>query len=61
MKTSQPIPLWGIFAAPIVIALFSIVGLVAALLGDGFLDAISWIGLLIPLAVIWWALRSRRS
>jgi hypothetical protein len=49
-----------IFAMPIVIAVISIVGLVGALLGDGWLDAISWAGLLVPLAVIAWALRHRR-
>jgi hypothetical protein len=38
----------------------SIVGLVAALLGDGWLDAISWAGLSVPLLVIAWAFRFRR-
>jgi hypothetical protein len=50
-----------IFGAPIAIAAISIVGLVGALLGDGWLDAISWAGLLVPLLVIAWALRFRRQ
>ena len=49
-----------IFAIPTAIAVISIVGLVGALLGDGWLDAISWVGLLVPLLVIAWALRYRR-
>jgi hypothetical protein len=49
-----------IFAMPIVIAAISIVGLVGALLGDGWLDVISWAGLLVPLVAIAWALRYRR-
>ena len=52
---------WQIFAAPIGVALVSLVGLVAALLGEGIVDAISWIALLCPLAVIGWALSCRRG
>ncbi|BBK43507.1 hypothetical protein STVA_35270 [Allostella vacuolata] len=50
-----------IFAAPAAIALLSIVGLVAALLGDGVYDILSWIGLLVPVLAIAWALRFRRG
>jgi hypothetical protein len=50
-----------IFGPPLLIAVVSIVGLVAALVGDGPLDAVSWIGLLIPLLAIVWALLCRRS
>lgn len=53
--------LLDIFAAPIAIAVLSIVGLVTALLGDGVFDTVSWIGLLAPLLVICWALRFRRT
>lgn len=52
---------WQIFAAPLAIGLVSIVGLVAALLGDGIYDLLSWVGLLVPLLVIAWALRFRRG
>ncbi|CAO3425142.1 hypothetical protein [Azospirillum doebereinerae] len=49
----------GVFGIPVLIALVSIVGLVAALLGDGVFDAVSWVGLLVPLLVIGWAVRRR--
>jgi hypothetical protein len=45
----------AIFAAPGIVGVVSLVGLVAALLGDGLYDAVSWLGLLIPLAVVAWA------
>jgi hypothetical protein len=53
-------PFGRIFGMPVIIATISIVGLVGALLGDGWLDAVSWAGLLIQLIVIGWALRYRR-
>jgi hypothetical protein len=37
-----------IFAAPIVVGALSIVGLVAALVGDGWWDALSWLSLTLP-------------
>ncbi len=40
--------LWG---WPIVLAVATTVGLVSALVGDGMLDAVSWIGLGLPLTV----------
>ncbi|WP_338691779.1 hypothetical protein V5279_36315 [Bradyrhizobium sp. 26S5] len=46
-----------IFAAPLVIAIVSTVGLVSALVGDGWWDAVSWAALGLPvllyLAFIW--------
>ena len=60
MKTPTRLSLTRIFVAPAAIAVISLVGLVVALLGDGVLDVISWLGLLIPLVVIVWALRFRR-
>jgi hypothetical protein len=50
-----------VWAAPLAIALVSVIGLVAALLGDGLNDWISWIGLTIPLAVLLWAYLRRRT
>ncbi|MCH2558441.1 MAG: hypothetical protein MK005_14195 [Alcanivorax sp.] len=50
----------GIFAVPLLIALASLIGLVAALLGDGAMDALSWLGLGIPVAAVAWAMRTRR-
>lgn len=49
------------FAAPTLIALASLVGLVAALLGDGAFDIVSWIALSIPVIAIAWAITQRRA
>lgn len=54
-------PFGRTFGAPMLIALASTVGLVAALLGDGLKDWTSWIGLGVPLAVITWAWLRRRA
>lgn len=56
----KPSPLLRTFLAPLVIALASAVGLVAALTGDGFADWISWLTLAAPLAAVAWA-RARRA
>ncbi|MGY3530084.1 hypothetical protein [Bradyrhizobium sp. USDA 4452] len=37
-----------IFAAPLVIAIVSTVGLISALVGDGWWDAVSWVSLGLP-------------
>ncbi|BBB98544.1 hypothetical protein ACVL91_001935 [Bradyrhizobium elkanii] len=37
-----------IFGAPLVIAIVSTVGLISALVGDGWWDAVSWVGLGLP-------------
>jgi hypothetical protein len=37
-----------IFAAPTVVGALSVVGLVAALIGDGWWDALSWLSLTLP-------------
>lgn len=49
-----------VWTAPIAVAAASVVGLVSALLGDGVLDWISWIGLGTAVAVLAWALAARR-
>lgn len=49
------------FGVPALIAVASTIGLVAALLGDGLNDWISWIGLAVPVAVITWAWLCRRA
>lgn len=51
----------AIFAVPLIIALLSIVGLVAALTGDGVRDALSWATLAVPVAAVAWAMRARKS
>ncbi len=60
-RRSKPQSLVAIFAAPLVIAVFSLVGLVAALLDDGVYDLLSWLALGVPVAVILWSLRWRRQ
>ncbi|CAH0164039.1 MULTISPECIES: hypothetical protein [Pseudomonas] len=42
---------WKVFAIPLGIGLLSAAGLFAALLGDGWWDSLSWIGLGIPAAI----------
>mgnify|MGYP000899848083 CR=1 FL=1 len=41
-----------IFAIPLFIGITSIVGLLAALLGDGIYDGVSWLGLGIPVVAV---------
>lgn len=53
--------LWTVFAAPTAIALFSTIGLVAALTGDGWRDALSWAALGVPVLAVAWAMKVRRS
>ncbi len=42
MTRRRHFTLGEIFAVPLLLAVVTIVGLVAALLGDGWLDALSW-------------------
>ena len=49
------------FGAPLAIAVVSLIGLVAALAGDGLADVVSWVGLSVPVAVIVWARIARRG
>jgi uncharacterized membrane protein len=44
--------LWQIFALPLLAAIASLVGLVAALLGDGWLNVLAWIGLAVPVWLV---------
>ncbi len=48
-----------IFAMPLAIALVSLVGLVSALTGDGWRDALSWLGLAVPVLALGWAMLPR--
>lgn len=55
------LPLGAIFAAPLALALLSVVGLISALTGDGWRDALSWAGLAAPVFAVAWAMRARRT
>ncbi len=48
-----------IFAVPLALGLLSLVGLVAALTGDGWRDALSWVALAAPVLAVLWAMRRR--
>lgn len=48
--------LWKIFRVPLAIGLISVIGLIAALTGDGWLDVLSWLTLAVPPAVVLWAI-----
>ena len=50
-----------IFAAPIVVGALSIVGLLAALIGDGWWDAVSWLSLTLPILLyLFFVVRRKR-
>lgn len=50
----------AIFAIPLAIAVLSSVALVLALTGDGWRDALSGVGLAVPVLAVGWAMRARR-
>ena len=50
-----------VFGAPALLAASSAVGLLAALVGDGGWDALSWLALGAPVAAIGWYVRARPS
>jgi hypothetical protein len=43
-----------VWPVPIVLGILACIGLVAALVADGFWDVVSWIGLGVPVAVALW-------
>lgn len=49
------------FAIPVAIALLSLAGLVIALTGDGWRDALSWAALSVPVIAVGWAAARRPS
>jgi hypothetical protein len=51
--------LWRVFRWPVLLGVLSLVGLVSALLGDGLWDALSWLTLFVPVAVVAWFYRAR--
>ncbi len=54
-------PLREIFALPLLIALASLFGLVAALTGDGSRNLASWVALSLPVLAVFWAMLARRQ
>ena len=48
------------FVLPALLALLGFAGLFAALLGDGWWDALAWVGLGLPAGLGLWALPRRR-
>lgn len=42
----------SVWTMPLLLSAATVVGLVAALLGDGVWDALSWVGLALPVAAI---------
>jgi hypothetical protein len=58
MKHPSHLSLWQIFAAPLVVAVISGLGLVSALVGDGLWDSLSWAALAVPVFLyslfLWW-------
>lgn len=53
-KRPAPSRFWHVFAAPLIIGVISIAGLLSALLGDDVYDAASWLGLGIPAVLVCW-------
>lgn len=51
---AHPFPFMKVYGAAILIAVITVYGLLSALLGDGIWDALSWLGLAVPLVVIVW-------
>ncbi|WP_370335120.1 hypothetical protein [Parvularcula marina] len=64
MKSRRPpstkLPLTVIFAVPALLAVFSLIGLIAALVGNGVYDALSWLTLAAPIIAILWAMTTKR-
>jgi hypothetical protein len=47
----EPRTLWQIFAVPLLLGILTTVGLVAARVGDGIWDGLSWVTLGVPIVV----------
>ncbi|SKB81059.1 hypothetical protein [Dyadobacter psychrophilus] len=43
---------WKVWGTPLIIAVFSMIGLLSALTGDDLWDVLSWLALGIPVAVM---------
>lgn len=49
---------WKTFRWPLLAAVLSLAGLLSALMGDGWYDAVSWLALGALAAFMWWAYRT---
>jgi len=57
----KPSNAWTDFRCPIDVGVLSIVGLVAALVGDGWWDVVSWLTLTVPvLLYVYFLMRRKR-
>lgn len=61
MKRGRHLTLWQVFRAPVGIAMFSLLGLIAALLGDDAWDTIGAAALASTVGATLWALAKRRQ
>ncbi|QNE05672.1 hypothetical protein [Croceicoccus marinus] len=50
-----------IFAVPVLLAVLTAIGLLSALTGDGWRDALSWLTLAAPLLAVIWAMGFRQD
>lgn len=57
---SRDLGLKAVFGVPVIVAILSLFGLIAALIGDGVWDGIGWLTLGVPVGVLVWALIARR-
>jgi hypothetical protein len=54
-----PRTLRQIFAMPLLLGILTTIGLIAALVGDGIWDGVSWLTLAVPVAICAWCLAIR--
>ncbi|TXL73087.1 hypothetical protein FHP25_22645 [Vineibacter terrae] len=59
--SGSTLSLQRIFGVPLLLATVTVIGLVSALLDDGFWDALSWATLALPMLVAAWAIWFRRE
>lgn len=50
-----------IFAMPVLLAILTAIGVLSALTGDGWRDALSWLTMAAPLLAIIWAMGFRKD
>lgn len=50
----------SVFGMPLAIFFTGLAGLIIALTGNGWRDAVAWAALAIPVATVVWAMRARR-